>query len=272
MAQVQSMPPVLVASHPRSGTHLMIDLLRNQFASCHASTLPGQSAHNLYLSLERLKEDTHRPISRAGATRILKRAARPTLKTHLLPGLEEIRPADRDFALDLVARATRLYCIRDGRAVLCSYRTFKTRGARPVSEFMRERVDGISRVARWAQHVRAWLAEPDVLPVRYEQVVANPREQLARLGEQLHEEPRWQEPLLPRRLRSRADARLARLLGRSSSTTIVGRPRGGKSLKWQEALDEADRRFFHEEAGDVLIELGYEADDAWVTAPATPAA
>jgi hypothetical protein len=29
-------------------------------------------------------------------------------------------------------------------------------------------------------------------------------------------------------------------------------------------LAEADRRVFAEEAGDLLIELGYEKDDAWI--------
>jgi hypothetical protein len=33
---------------------------------------------------------------------------------------------------------------------------------------------------------------------------------------------------------------------------------------WRTGLAEADRRVFAEEAGDLLIELGYEKDDAWI--------
>lgn len=269
MAKAQSMAPVLVASHPRSGTHLTIDLLRRQFASCRAGILPGQSFHDLYLTMEAFQRDHHRPVTRAGAERILGRARRPTLKTHLLPTLDSIPPEHRDFVAGLVARATKIYCVRDGRAVMCSYRIFKRAdGDVAIGEFIRQRVDGESRVARWARHVRTWTAEPGVLVVPYEHLIEHSREQLARIAEHLDEQPQWRQPILPRRLRSRTEGRIARLLGRGGSTTIVGRPRGAAPRRWQELFDEADREFFHQEAGDLLTQLGYEADDSWVAAPA----
>jgi hypothetical protein len=260
--------PVLVASHPRSGTHLMIDLLRRQFASCAARVLPGQSFADLYLSLERFQENAHRPITEQRARGIVKRARRPTLKTHMLPSFERVPPAHREFVMGLVGRSDRIYCVRDGRSVMCSYRIFHDHGATPMSAFLRERVDGVSRAARWARHIRAWMAEPGVHLMRYEALVRSPVESVEKLGQILGERPLGRQPTLPPPLRTVSESRLSRLLGRSTSTAIVGKPLPGEAKKWQELFDESDRRFFHEEAGDLLIELGYEQDDAWVSAPA----
>ena len=44
--------PILIASHPRSGTHLTIDFLRRQFSPCSSWKHWGESLDNLYLPLE----------------------------------------------------------------------------------------------------------------------------------------------------------------------------------------------------------------------------
>src|SRR4051794_27731921 len=41
--------PVVVASHPRSGTHLLIDLLRRQFPACASWKYPLERMDRLYL-------------------------------------------------------------------------------------------------------------------------------------------------------------------------------------------------------------------------------
>jgi hypothetical protein len=56
-----------------------------------------------------------------------------------------------------------------------------------------------------------------------------------------------------------------RLTGNYESTAILGKPNGNESLNWRKALSEADRRFIHAHAGELLIQLGYEKDDQWVT-------
>lgn len=261
--------PILVASHRRSGTHLMIDLLRRQFAPCDARAVPGRPPADLYLPLDRFKADAHWPITEQSAQRVLRRAQRPILKAHLLPSLEEVAPGARAYVADLIARSVRIYCVRDGRRVMCSYRLYKTAGAQPMREFLRERVNGKSRAAAWAQHVRAWLAQPRVHPIPYESVVADPKGTVEQLADLLEQTPRWRQPTLPRRHRSVAEVRLRRLIGRWESTAILGKaPANEKGKRWQDVFDEEDRRFFHEEAGDVLIELGYEPDDSWVSEPA----
>ncbi len=50
--------PIEVASHMRSGTHLMIDLLRRQFADCGSWKWPGERNDMLYLPLDALTQPT----------------------------------------------------------------------------------------------------------------------------------------------------------------------------------------------------------------------
>ncbi len=40
--------PILIASHPRSGTHLTIDLLRKQFLECQSSKRLGEPLDKIY--------------------------------------------------------------------------------------------------------------------------------------------------------------------------------------------------------------------------------
>ena len=44
--------PITIISHPRSGTHLTIDLIRRQFISCQARKKLWEHYHKVYLSIE----------------------------------------------------------------------------------------------------------------------------------------------------------------------------------------------------------------------------
>ena len=46
--------PIIVFSHRRSGTHLLIDLLRKQFKECQSWKYPGEPIDCLYLTMESL--------------------------------------------------------------------------------------------------------------------------------------------------------------------------------------------------------------------------
>lgn len=263
--------PVLVASHERSGTHLLIDLLRRQFPSCRARAIAGRNPHDtLYLSLDRLNAAHHRPMSVDEARRALAGAPRLPLKTHNLPAMDEIDPPNRPFVESLLERSPRLYSVRDGRDVMCSFQRFRqsydpsTPGA--ISEFIRLDVDGRSLARRWADHVRAWTAHDRVHLVRFEDVIHQTRDVLERLADEIGARPELAEPLLPPRRATRVQNWFARLTGRAASTNVVGRRTGLAPLRWREAFSREDRRFFHREAGDILIELGYESDDGWTDA------
>lgn len=265
--------PVLVASHERSGTHLFMDLLRRQFKPCRGRVARFMNPHDsLYFSIDRLNERHHRPGTPEECDRVLRAIERPCLKTHNTPGMERTAASNRAYVLELLSHSTVCYCYRDGRSVMTSLQrfrqTFDPSASSTISGFIREdHGDGRSRVRAWADHVRAWLAVPGVVPVRFEDTVKNTPQQLEQIAAALGMTPEWSEPLLPVATKSRLEHWWSRLTGRDESTNITGRGQGLEPVKWRTAFTADDRRFFDNEAGDVLIELGYESSHDWVGSP-----
>lgn len=256
----------MLVTHRRSGTHLTIDLLRRQFEAFDAPKRRGESLDTLYLSLDLLTFKRRR-LSEEQALARLRRARRPIVKTHELPGFDALRPRHAAFVDALLADAD-LYAVqRDGRDVLCSLhrymQAYNPRTRCPLAEFMRQEQDGMSRPRYWAHHVRAWRGVPGVRWLAYEEIVAQPGAVLERLARELGLAPRRVEPLLPRPLRSRWQGRAVRLFSRRpAATTILGAT--GARSDWRTDLHAEDRAFFQRESGDLLVELGYEDSDAWV--------
>lgn len=271
--------PIVVVTHQRSGTHLTMDLMRRQFQQCRSWKKPLEPLNRLYVALESLYWLKARaPMSEQQAVEVLSRVPRPLIKMHAL--LDELPIAQTtgdgklarhwvDFIRD---GCDRLYVYRDGRSVLCSHylQEVATRRsmAANVSQFIREHVGDLTRPARWAHHVRAWRDEPGVETLRFEDVAKHAGDTIERLADLYGLTPRHVQPLLPKRLPSRWHARWKRLLpGRPESSAILGRPPGLELPKWQRDFDADDRAFFHQQAGDMLIELGYETSDDWVRQP-----
>src|SRR3954454_20906472 len=168
--------PIVVASHPRSGTHLLIDSLRLNFPECRAWKRLGENLHRLYLNLDELDR-----LTPAEAIAVASRCRRPVLKTHaladfsaasLIPG-----PCPCDPALVAWLRANAasfLYVYRDPREVMKSLHAFVQaspgtagpvaangdgegggdgagRAATTLGAFIRQREHGQSRPALWAR-------------------------------------------------------------------------------------------------------------------------
>ena len=268
--------PVIVASHPRSGTHLLMDTLRRQFEACRSWKWPGERLDRLYCSVDELNADRGR-LDEKTARRILGRTQRPIVKTHAWPGYQNTFLPEHHGGLPsswvrwLDEQGTVFYVYRDGRDVLCSYQLFRQKfdpGAhRSVGEFLRGAEEGINRVRRWARHVRTWRAENGVHPVQFERLIAEPAVVIQELGDVLGQEPKWRTPLLPRSFDTIWKSRWARLTQmRPESTAIIN----GDKQNWREDFTPEDRAFFHEEAGDLLRALGYIESAEWVENPAFP--
>ncbi|MEO1377138.1 MAG: sulfotransferase domain-containing protein [Cyanobacteria bacterium J06635_10] len=262
--------PIIIVTHPRSGTHLTIDLLRKQFQECRSWLWFGETLHHSYLNLDHLAEKHSPHINQQQALNILHRAKRPIIKTHSLPGFKELSYDHNEFVEKLMENADLYYVVRDGRDVLCSVHLWAQQSNRQarcsLSEFIRQEENGMSRPKIWANHIHRWLEQPNIKVLKFEQNVKDTRNVVAQIGKELGIKPLYMEPLLPikRQSGSRWEDYLLRLTRQFESTTIVGRYNGKKPEKWQEAFTYEDCEFFHREAGDLLISLGYEVSDAWV--------
>ena len=200
---------------------------------------------------------------------ILRRSPRPLLKTHADPNLPHLRSDYAELREWIDQTAQKIYVLRDGRSVLCSLHLFmqsfapETRCS--LSDFLRQTVNGKSRVRMWAEHVYDWIDRPDVSIVKFENLVQSPRQTVLQLGEMLGLPPTYTEPLLPQSPKTIWQGRWNRLTQwQPDSSAIIGYYGGQKTKKWVTALDKSDRAFFHQEAGELLIKLDYVDSDAWV--------
>lgn len=262
--------PILVASHPRSGTHLTIDLLRRQFSECSSWKYPGEPLDRLYLAVEGLIA-TQKKISAKTAKSILRRSPRPLLKTHANPRLSHLTQDYADLKSWVLQNATKIYVMRDGRSVLCSLhlfmQSFDPTARCSLSQFLRQEANGQSRVKAWSSHIQAWIDQPHVHLLKFEDLIHQPHQTLTDLGRLLALKPKYVEPYLPRSPKTIWHGRLSRLTQtQPESTAIIGYYGGQKGQKWHKAFTPKDREFFHAEAGTLLQKLGYIDGDDWIEA------
>ena len=185
---------ILVISHRRSGTHLTIDALSNNFASYDRE----------YLNLDRLRETHGQPLSVDEIKQKL--ATGPhVIKTHMHGSVGDFfmnNTEHVDFVSELLDSSKLLYVHRDGRDVMVSL-YYYMQGFKPdlhdssFSDFLRSTndqdvetlSDEISRPAFWAHHVGSWLDDDRVLTVSFELLRTDFERGLTHLGEVLGLKP-----------------------------------------------------------------------------------
>jgi hypothetical protein len=274
LGKLQEIPcrPIVVASHPRSGTHLCIDTLRLNFSQCHSWKYPLERPYMLYCMLDEWGKQGE--IHEEQVLSVVKRVERPLIKTHALPGLGTVpmfpggaTTIDPQLAAWAWQNGKVIYMYRDGREVMRSFHRFfatETEHPQPFSEFLRQKIDGRSHARIWADHVESWLAEDQAACVSMESLLAEPAKQLADIARHVAL-PIPCDPKLP----PRCDKDLASRLWRRAavhpiSSAVSSRYSGDPAPHWTDVFSPEDREFFHQEAGHLLIRLGYETSDRWV--------
>lgn len=258
--------PIVVASHPRSGTHLLIDALRLNFPQCRPSKRLAERMDHLYINIDELEQ-----MSVDVVLEIAGRSPRPIFKTHALPDFSDRLFRDRNgyYASELPAwlanHADTLYTYRDGRDALDSLRRLLSKeedSARvALGAFMRQVVDGASRAKLWQQHVEGWLANPKVFCIAMEKLMVMPDAILSDISARFGLESDQTNRILPEPPKSLWNQRLSRLLDRTPQSTAILGPAGPN---WRQQLSASDRAFFNDETDNLLVKLGYEKSDAWV--------
>ncbi len=252
---------IVIASHPRSGAHLITDVLRRQFKHCRPKTRPLESIHDSFLAADRFAPDALRPIELRQAIKILKKARRPTVTLHATPDLAAIRMDRRPFVRALLDRSDLVYCVRDGRSTMASLytwmRCFREEADVPFGEFLRQRdSEGRSRPEAWAEHVRAWLSLGSKLTViKFEDTLRDPERAVARLARKLRLKALLAKPIIPRPLTTRTGLQMARLAGRRPPEDAP--TRGQPTPRPEELFTDADTDFFKRHAGQMMDHLGY---------------
>jgi sulfotransferase 6B1 len=99
-----------------------------------------------------------------------------------------------------------------------------------------------------------WRELPEVLCLRFEDLILDRRHTLNRLLEYLVK--RGFHPVLPR------DQEVG-ILDQAIAPKKSGTFRKGQPGNWKEHFTEANKAFFKEQTGDLLVRLGYEKDSNW---------
>lgn len=165
---------ILVVSHRRSGTHLTIDSLVNNFPDLRNAE---------FITLEQVKPGhvTHIPV--ADMRRMTETGKAVIMKTHYLPGLSGYGlPDDARLFVEEVFREYKIiYAYRHGLDVMVSLYNYMKQydeATRKIAfpDFIRQNNNfdpghDTDRISFWAHHLRSWLEGPladRILPVKFE--------------------------------------------------------------------------------------------------------
>jgi hypothetical protein len=270
MSWIAQLEPIIVATHPRSGTHLVIDLLRKQFKDCQSWKYLGETKNNLYLDIDPLlfssrirKSEKAKQIF---ARQILQRAKRPVIKTHCLKTHID---KHSDWAKYLTQRSDIIYIVRDGRSVLCSLHRFVSGYDKKAnccfSEFIRQEQNGMSRCKKWANHVLKWIEIENVSIFQFEKVIKKTAPILDSIEKNLGLTRTHTYPLLPKSIQSRQESiwlSLTQTMPESTTHMNFSKDQPAVGKHW-DVFSKDDYRFFYEETGDLLVQLGYESSNQW---------
>lgn len=243
---------VLVSTHPRSGTHLTIDLLRRHFPILHSRKWPMEPLDALYvpidIAIDSPKVNTNR------ARRLVHRHRYPILKSHFLqPDYSNLADDAADLRLWMVDHVKTIYVVRNPESTIVSFFAF-VKSFQPELTPTREWLE--SAVRGWISHVHLWSNRDDTLILRFEDLVRDTQAALVTASDFLQLELRLVEPLLPPRLASKWRGRWVRLVGIDSPTTEILAESLPSDVR-RSLFTPEHRQFLWDKVNSVASELGY---------------
>lgn len=248
--------PVVLFTLGRSGTHLVLDILRHQFRAFSAWKWPGEPAHHLYFVPEHVT-DSH--CSPGRVARVLGHSRRPIVLTHCWDRvLPTLAATQSEIAAWLANRASVIFIVRDPRYVFpkmfamlsMHYEELGGRGVMPDPDTFI-----VQQAQHWVIHTDAIASTPRALTLHFETLLADPSGQIARLGAFLTETPRMREPLLIPPRRTLVNRVTSRLHPRPLSSHVILRKRAQAAFP----LDWTPHRLglLDEIAGKAMELMGY---------------
>lgn len=162
-----------------------------------------------------------------------------------------------------------IYLVRDGRDVYVSYYYYRLKQldeGLTFSSFLR-RKDHFPSL--WKEHIESWMnwdqPEPNILLVRYEDLLSKPETELRKMVEFIGIEVSG-EAITQAVESSKFDKmrEIDQTKGRKYNLTgTKDFVRKGKAGTWQDEFSQGDIAYFKKNAGNLLVRLGYESDQNW---------
>ena len=256
---LQKTPIVLGNAMPKSGSHLIIQVLQG---------LP---------KLGPFVNPGFPPINRSEDNRKLPEAG-------VLANLQHLRPGDIAYGyvharepyiseLTKHGKAT-MFVYRDPRDVIVSHifyatdmhkghgmHSYYTEQLQTMEERINAAIRGVEEPGSKLTSIQAkyenylgWLEEPNVLSMRFEDLILNRGTALGQILDYL--ETRGYSPIVDRR-------QAVNILEESIAPRRSGTFRKGQPGNWQEHFTEVNKAVFKEQTGDLLVTLDYEKSANW---------
>ena len=263
---------VIVASHRRSGTHLTIDAIQNNFNVFQANppindlTLDNLSRHLVHSEL--CCDEIQRRIE--GASCVMKTHAHGKISAFFQGDLDL-----REFVSNLFAQSKIIYVLRDGRDVMVSQYFYQqcfdertkeisfSQYLREENNFDRETYDGaLNRVQYWVFHLNSWISNENCLKISFDDLEKRYRATLQKVSEFI-DEP-LNRPISDNRMSTN---RLAKSFSNFKRKLLPGKQeirhssvsfRKGKSRDWKNHFSKSDLEFFDRYSDGLNRELGYK--------------
>ena len=240
----QLRPPIFIVGPGHSGTSLILAIL-----GAHSSLYPIPTESNLaYKSPEvqqRLIKRFRKLTVAAGKARWVEKTPRHINK------IEEL--------FSLFPDAKIVVTMRDGRDVACSYKARRRSG---IEEHIDHWVSVVERARRFVDH-------PQVRMLRYEDLVVDfdgtIRGLMTFLGEEYEagQAEYYKEPIRFYWHRVKAPNTPRGGKQEQYSNWQLNQPLFDGRGRWHDELKPQEKLTFKRNAGDLLVDLGYEADHAW---------
>ncbi len=254
---------ILVISHRRSGTHVTIDSLINNFMNVSKKFIVLEQIfpnHPDHINLFSFKKRIH-----PKKTTIIKTHVTKDLKSQYRDS-NSLSGPEKEFTLQILNNKPKIYVIRDGRDVMVSHYHYIKR-MREYNVTFQEHL--VKHLIPWKNHVEKWMEQEKIFIVKYEDFSSNYLEVLSRIAQFTNLEikqnikhifgnishnklPFWKR--IPKKI-------LTSLSIVPKITAVL--PRKGIVGDWKNYFDDESKKYYKKVAGEITLRLGYEKTLDW---------
>ncbi len=260
----QEKTPIVITSHPRSGTHLTMDLIRRHFPESRIYKRWG-SNESVFLSIGGFNsKNKYNPSLETEALKLIRPCSHPVIKLHTYAwqGIEKNYPHWIEW---MAEKGKTIFVYRNIYAVLTSMhqyeQSFNALARCPLKEFIRQPYLGkANRVVYWNEEMIRWRNREHTLVVSYEEMIHKTEETIHKIAHYLELKPQIKYPLLPRKVNSIWHARLQRIFSKNpGSTAIVAYYKKPiKNNNWHEQFDKEDLAYINKYAHEAMSLFDYK--------------
>ncbi len=257
--------PIIVTSHPRSGTHLTIDLIRRHFPETRIKKKWGRNTLSfLSIGSFNVRDESKRLNAETYALKLIAPCKYPIIKLHTYAwyGIEKNFP---HWAQWMKEKGKIIFVVRDIRPVMPSMhlyeQSFNPNARCSIKEFIRQPYLGRgNRIIYWNEQIVNWNNNHNCLYLNYNDIINHPENTIEKISSYIGIAPNIQHPFLPQKVTSLWKARFQRIFSTNpQSTAIVGYYKGQKIQKWQNLFDQQDLDFidtYSKEGMEIVRSIG----------------